>query len=715
VDTAAREAAATGAVPIEHMRRLFRSRSVAVVGAKDSSTMAVGVLEAMARIGADGPVHPVHRSGGTALGRPAARSCQEIGEPVDLALVVVPAEATADVIADVGAAGIPGAVVFSSGWAESGADGRARQDQLAADARRLGITVVGPNCLGFANFIRPACGWVSSVPKSLRTGPVAVLSQSGGMGNAAVDLATEYGVGLSHVITTGNEAMLSTTDVLGYLVEDDDTAVIAVFAEQIRNARRFAAIADRARRLGKAIVVLKAGRSEISARNAISHTGSLVGNDRVIDAAFAQYGVIRVDSLEELILTSGLIARTGPLSAPGVAVISISGGSCDIVADQAERIGLPLPSFDGEAAAAIRQIVPSFATVQNPLDLTGGSRGDEFARVLQVADKLDAVGAVAVLTNVPPYPSGKDATLDRLLGTVADGVASIAKPAVLLSQTVAHLNGYGRAAVARAGVPVSLPGLHLGTQALANLSRWSSHLLAAPRPADPPAIDLSVASLGAGVLSEWESRRLLTPAGVPFVAAELAHSEQDAVDAAVRIGCPVAVKLVSPDVPHKSDVGAVRLGVDGIAEVRAAYRAVLAATPAAARVEGVLVAPMRLGGLELLIGVDRDPDWGPVLVVGLGGLWVEVLGDTATRVLPVSEAEVEGMLAELQGAALLRGARGQRPADIAAVVAAVAAVASAAYALGDRLATLEVNPLRVDGAAVEALDALVVLRSATSE
>ncbi|WP_238017614.1 acetate--CoA ligase family protein [Dactylosporangium sp. AC04546] len=698
---------------IEDMRRLFRSRSIAVIGAKDSSTMAGGVIEAISRIGADGPIYPVHRSGGVVFGRPAARSCQEIGEPVDLALVIVPAAATAEVIADAGAAGIAGAVVFSSGWAESGADGRKRQDQLVADARRCGVTVIGPNCLGFANFARRSCGWVSSLPVSLSVGPVAVLSQSGGVGNAAVDLADEFGIGLSHVITTGNEAMLSTTDALAYLVEDDDTTVIAVFAEQIRNARRFRDIAGRARDAGKAIVFLKAGSSEISARNALSHTGSLVGNDRVIDAAFAQYGVIRVDSLEDLILTSGLIARTGPLRAPGVAVISISGGSCDIVADQAERTRLPLPPFDGDAAAEIRQIVPSFATVQNPLDLTGGSRGDEFKRVLNVTDHVDEVGVIAVLTNVPPYPSCKDPTFDRLLGTISDGLTSVSTPAVLLSQTVAHLNAYGRAAVARAGISLSLPGLHLGTQALAHLSWWSRHRLSASEEGTPVRADGRAEGLPSGVLSEWQSRRLLTSAGVPFVPAVLVHSVEEAVTAAGRMGGPVVLKLVSPDLPHKSDAGAVRLDVEGPAEVRQAYVAVQDAGSAACpglRVDGVMVSPMRRTGLELLVGVQRDDEWGLVLVVGLGGVWVEILGDTAMRMLPVSRAGIERMLGELQGAALLRGARGRRPVEIDSLVDAVAAVAAAAQSLGDRLDSLEVNPLLVDGGDVEALDALLVLR-----
>ena len=677
------------------LRRLLSPRSVAIVGAKDASSTSAGIVEAMERIGFTGELHPVNRSGHIVHGRPAARSCRDIGAPVDVAVVLTPSGAVSEVLEDVGAAGIPGAVVLSSGWAESGPDGRARQDALVAQARSLGITLVGPNCLGYANFAHRTGAWIPSVPPDLVRGSVAIVSQSGGIGNALVDLAHELGVGLSYAITTGNEAMVSTTDAVGYLVDDEDTSVVAVFTEAIRDPPRFLADAARARELGKAIVILKAGSSELAARNAVSHTGSLVGDDRIVDAALRQSGVIRVQSLEELVVTSAVVAHTGALSAPGIGVVSISGGSCDIVADEAGRVGLPLPELTDEAAIALRGVLPGFATVQNPLDITGAALQDEFAQVLGIVEKQDDVGAIAVLVNVPSYPSVKGPTIEHLLATVSEGIASIAKPAVVLSQTFGHFNADGRSAVARAGIPLCLPGLLLGTTALRNLSWWSRSL---GTPADPigggaTSTRTTLPPSVSGTVSEWTARAVLTGCGAPCVPAELVQSADDAVAAWVRFGGPVALKLVSPAIAHKSDIGAVRLGLDRDGDVRHAYAAVRESVAADVAVEGVLVAPMRSGGIELLVGVTRDNEWGGVLVVGLGGIWVEALGDTATRVLPVTESDVEAMLRELAGARLLDGLRGAPPVDWSGLVAAVLAIADAAQAVGDRLVTLEVNPL----------------------
>ncbi len=533
------------------------------------------------------------------------------------------------------------------------------------------------------------------------------------MGDALAEMARELGVGISHLITTGNEAMVSTTDALHYLIEDDATRAIAMFTESVKDPELFVQTAQRARELGKAIVALKAGTSVLAARNALSHTGSLVGDDRVIDTAFRQYGVIRAHSLEEVLTTAATIAHTGPLSAPGVAVVSISGGSCDIVADDAERVGLALPQLSEAAQAKIRAMLPAFASVQNPLDITGGAAGDDtFERVLEVVDHEDEFGAVAALCNVPVFESAVTPTVANMLGAIGRGLRSSRKPGVLLSQTFAHLNSVGKAAVERGGVPLCLPGLALGTQALGHLSSWSRWLERSPRLHGAPTPLAVPSDQATGSLSEWQARALLEHAGVPFVPAELVSSADEAVKAAASFGTPVAIKLVSPDVLHKSDFGAVRLGVEGEEAVREGYDAVVAAGLDAGpdvRIEGVLVAPMRSGGQELLVGVTVDRNWGAMLVVGLGGVFVEVLRDTAMRLLPVGTEDVEEMLDELAGAPLLHGARGTPPVAMAPLVDAILAVAEAGLGLGDRLDSLEINPLLAAADTVEALDALVVL------
>jgi acyl-CoA synthetase (NDP forming) len=696
------------------LRRILTPRSVVIVGARDSSPSSFGVVEALGRVGFAGRIFAVNRSATPAHGLPTVTTCAAIGEPVDAAVLLVPAGAVFDVLDDVAAAGIGTAVVFSSGWGEAGPDGAAEQRALATRARQLGVMLVGPNCLGFMNVAARAGAWIASVPPNITPGPVAIVSQSGGMGNALADLAAEYGIGLSHIVTTGNEAMLSTTDVVEYLVEDELTRSVAIFTEAIAEPARFMAAAARARELGKAIVILKAGSSEIAARNAVSHTGSLVGDDRVVDAALRQAGAIRVRSLEELVVTAAVIAHAGMLRTPGVAVVSMSGGSVDVIADEAARLGLELPQFDDSSVREIRAVLPDYAAVRNPLDLTGGSLGNELERVLKIVDRQDDFGVVAVLCNVPAYDSCKTATINSLINTVGAGLESITMPGFVLSQSVAHLNEAGRASTAAAGV-VGLPGLALGIAALASLSKWSAR-----RPAPRPGATPATSGQGArqrGALSEWSARQLLEPLGVPFVPAVLAGSADDAAAAAGGYDGPVAVKLVSPDVQHKSDVGGIRLGVEGAANVRRAFEDVIASAVARAggpRVEGVQISPMRRGGVELLVGVMRDPQWGLVLAVGLGGVFVEALADVALRLLPVSAADVGEMLGELRGAKVLHGARGEPAVDRAALVDAIRAIADAAWQLGHELACIEVNPLRADHHGAEALDALVVFREVPS-
>lgn len=698
------------------LARLLTPGNVAIVGAKDSSPSSYGVIEGLRRVGFTGRIFAVNRSATPAHGLAAVASCTAIGEPVDAAVLLVPAPAVGDVLEDVAAAGITTAVVLSGGWAEVDAAGAARQRALASRARELGLTVIGPNCLGYMNFGARTGAWIASVPPNVRSGPVAIVSQSGGIGNALVDLAAEFDVGLSCAVTTGNEAMVTTTDVLEHLVEDEQTSTIAVFAEAIAEPSRFLAAAWRARELGKAIVILKAGRSAIAARNAMSHTGSMVGDDRVVDAALRQYGAVRVRSLEELIVTVGVIAQAGPLRTAGIAVISASGGSVDIVADEADRLGLELPQLDEPVAAEIRAVLPGFSAVHNPLDMTGGALGDEFEKVIAIVARQDSFGAVAVLANVPGYESCKVPTINGLLATIGRGLRSTALPGFLLSQSIAHLNETGREAARSAGI-TGLPGLSLGIAALAHLARWSRWLnQRAGRSVPPrmPSASLQLPGRG-GPVSEWAARELLEATGVPFTPAALAGSPAEAAQHAARFGCPVAVKLVSPDVPHKSDIGAVRLGVHGTADVRQAFVDVIAAGRAAGatiRIEGVQISPMRRGGVEMLVGVTREAQWGLALAVGMGGVLTEVVADIAVRLLPVTDQDIEEMLAELRGSAVLDGPRGESAVDRAALVRAIRQIADAACRLGDGLESLEVNPLWADQSGAEALDVLLQFRAA---
>lgn len=698
------------------LRQVLTPRRIAVIGAKDGKGHFLGsgaVVQALERLGYDGQLHLVARSGAPAFGQPTLTRAADIEHPVDHAAVAIPASYIPGLLPDLAAAGITALTTLASGFAETGRGGAARQAELATAAARAGITLIGPNCLGFVNFVERTGVWFSGLP-SIQPGPVAIVSQSGGVGDALMEYASNLGIGLSYLITTGNELHVTVTDALGFLVEDPATKAIAVFAEALRKPAEFRRITARAAELGKAIVMLKAGASEGAARNAISHTGSLVGDDTVITAVLRQAGVVRVRSLEELITTAHLIAATGPVRAGGVGVVSLSGGSCSIVADAAAAAQLALPELAPATATALHAVLSDFAAVQNPLDVTGAADERTFENVLQIVARQPDIAMLAVLCNVPTHESGATENVADRLESIGRGMRHAGQPAVLLSQTDAHLHPFGRDAVRRSGIPVALPGLQLGTAALERLLWWSGQRRRPVQPG-PPA-----AARGSGArqaLSEWESRQLLQAYGVPFVPAELVTTRDAAQAAGARYPGPLAVKVVSPDLPHKSEAGGVVLGVQGLAGAGEAFDAVTSAGSrvAGARIHGAIVSPLRPGGTELIVGVTRDEQWGLMLLVGLGGVFVEVYADTAQRALPASPEDIRQMLGELRGRTLLDGHRGRPGANLEALVRVICAVATAAEAMGDQLESLEINPLLADGDTVEALDALAVLREAQPE
>jgi acyl-CoA synthetase (NDP forming) len=576
---------------------------------------------------------------------------------------------------------------------------------------------------------------VCSVPGLPREpGPVALLSQSGASSAAMLDFAAMAGVGLSYLVTLGNEAMITAGHVLDFLVDDPGTRAVAIFMETVRDPAVFRRAARRAAAAGKAIVVLKAGSSALSARTAAAHTGALVGDDKVIDAVFADLGVIRVDSIEDMLITAGAAAALGRLRRPGIGIVSISGGACDIVADRADELGAELPELAEPTRAALAAVMPSYGTVQNPLDVTGAAVIDPslFTSAIAAMSRDPSVGVVGVINSLPWIDDGRPYLGQVFVDAIGAGMRAAACPTAYVSQVMQPVTGYTRAAMERGGVPYAIPGLRQAVVALRNVAWWSEATRALPaEPGGPAAADpvladpvladpvlAAVAAAGGpgetaarrGPWSEAAARRLLAAAGVPVVPAELAASAAGAVKAAAGYGVPVCLKVVSAQVTHKTDIGGVRLGVPpDEASVTAAYTAVTAAAAAVdgAVVEGVLVSPMRDGGTELLVGVVTDPQWGPVLAVALGGVFVEVLRDSVLTPLPVSPRRARQLLGRLRGRAVLEGARGAAPADLDALAAVIARVGDLALALGEDLAALEVNPLRVDGPVIEALDALV--------
>src|SRR6266568_3752627 len=443
----------------ERLTSLFRPRSVALVGASDKSTFSMLAYRNLVEFGFGAHTYLVSRRGVPTHGQPTVTSCAQIGEPVDVAYLMVPQAGLLEALDDAAAAGIRNACVLSSGYAEAGEAGRAAQAALAAHAASLGMVLLGPNHLGFANFTDgvPVCS-IPGLPT--QSGPVALLSQSGASSSAMVDFATMVNVGLSYLVTLGNEAMITAGHVLDFLVDDPGTRAVAVFMETVRDPEAFRRAARRAAAAGKAIVVLKAGRSALAARTAAAHTGALVGDDRVIDAVFADLGVIRVDSIEDMLITAGAAAA--------------------------------LPELAPSTRDALAAIMPEYGTVQNPLDVTGAAVIDPtiFTRSIEVMSADPSIGVIGVVNSIPWIDTGRPYLGQMFVDAIGAGMQAASCPTAYVNQVMQPVTGYTRESMAHGQVPYLIPGLRQAVVALRNVAWWSEATLIPPP--GPPAGPLPV-------------------------------------------------------------------------------------------------------------------------------------------------------------------------------------------------------------------------------
>ena len=689
----------------EELQSFFRPRNIALVGASDKSAWSNMIFSRFAMYGHEGELFAVNRSGASAHGLPGFTSIAAIPGRIDMAYIYVPAAAVADAVRQTAAAGIRNAVVLSSGFAEAGKGGAAMQAELARVADEAGVIMLGPNSLGFANIADNCC--CTSIPtrQPVRRGRLGIVSQSGAVANELGKFAHAQGIGLSFTGATGNEAQLGVADLVEYLVDDPGTGAIALYVEAINDPPRFAEAAARARLAKKPIVILKLGRSEISQAVGQAHTGSLVGDDKVFDAMCRRYGVIRASSIEELIVTASFLEKVGPINPPRIGMASLSGGACAMYADLAHIHGLDVSPWAAETQDKLRGILPGFAATLNPLDVTGVVIQDLtiWSRAIPALKEDPGMGLV-VASTVVPVVDREVASMGGDLKAIAAGFAAANAKPVMMAMTLQDQSELQRELLKEIGVEAFLPGIEVGVKALANLQRWSENLLGeAPRTVEAT----PAATRPAG---EREVLSYLAGKGVPVIASRLVKTAEEAAEAAVAVGANAVLKIASPDIAHKTEAGGVRLNVSSGEAARVFEEIVQSAKAykAGARIDGVIVSPMREAGVELIVGMARDPDWGPVIVVGLGGIFTEALKDSQVRLLPVSTGDVKAALKDLKGATLLEGFRGAPPADLDKLAAAIVAIGDAALALGPDLAALEVNPLRVHGGEIECLDGLAV-------
>ena len=676
----------------ERLRRALAPASVAVVGASPRPGALSGrFVTGLLRHGFPGRVIPVNPGYAEVAGLPCVPRLGAAGE-VDLAVLAVPRRLVQPCLEECAEAGVAGAVVFASGYAETGADGRADEERLAEIARASGVRVIGPNSPGFMNVTDRCCAIASGVAfrERFEPGPVAIVAQSGGVAGLLAERGQDRGVGLSRVVCPGNEADVTVGEVLGLLADDPATRVAAVYVEGVRDGGRLRAGVEALRAAGKGCVVLKAGATEAAARATAAHTGALASTDAVVDAVLRRHGAIRVRGLDDLLETSAVLAGLGPAGSPAVGLVSTSGGAGVVAIEAAERAGLRLPALAEATRARLRDALPEFASAANPVDMSGMfvERPEIFRQALGAVSGDPGLDACVIVLTVQPPGLAED--LARL---VAEAAADAPVPLVAL-WTAGAMSDPARDLLRRAGVHVAEDP----DRCMRALAARAAAGVAVPEPLPQRRVELP--DLGrarrAGA-TEVEALAVLAAAGLTVAETRHVASPDDLADALAAAGGDGrwAVKASARDLAHKSAVGAVALDVGPEEAPEAHRRVVEAARAAGVTPDGALVQAMAAPGVETIVGARRDPALGPVVLVGLGGTLAESLDDAVVRALPLGSGEAEAMIDDLRGRALLDGRPGGPAADRAALARAIEGMAALADALGPDLEALEVNPLVV--------------------
>jgi acyl-CoA synthetase (NDP forming) len=713
---------------VPDISKLLWPKSVAVVGASnDLKGLRGRILEIMLSHPYAGKIYPVSRSAAEVQGLKAYGSVDELPERVDMAVLIIPAEFIVTELERCGRAGIPAVVIPSSGFAEEGGRGREMQAQIAEIARRYDMAVSGPNTEGFANIAAGLCPTFSpamdknagalSPARALGKGQVSVISQSGGVGFAFFDRARPRNLQFRHIVTTGNEAALEVADVLDYLIDEGGTDVFLLLLEDVKTPATFIRAAEKALRAGKPVIVGKIGQSEPGSRAVASHTAALAGSQAAYHAVFKRYGLIEGRDFDEMLdLATGFLACGDRLPAgKRVAICTSSGGAGVWMTDACAAEGLEVPVLDAETRRAVDVHLPSYGTSQNPIDSTAqGVHKLGYAAFAQMAARSPLIDSVIVVVT-----ARRSAFLEGDLEKLKKLRADSRKPVLMWTYTLPSERSVEIINEAEYPLFTGAPGCARTIRALGDYRRVREAFLQKPAAAmSPHAARDSVRAklLGAqATLGEWQARPLLAAYGIggsDF--GRLAHSAEEAVSAARVIGGPVALKVQSPDIPHKTEAGAVVLNVQPDA-AGAAYARVLASANSfapEAQIDGVLVQPMLAAGREMILGITRDERWGPMLMVGFGGVLVEVLKNVALSPLPLDKDAALELLGSLDAAALLGEHRGRPACDTGALAELMVRLSHFARDHADLIAEIDLNPVIVHarGEGVSLADALIVTR-----
>ncbi|MBO0710464.1 MAG: acetate--CoA ligase family protein [Acetobacteraceae bacterium] len=700
------------------LESFFWPRSIGILGASPDTRRIRGILlNHLRHTGWDGRIVPINPSYQEIDGLRCFPSLEAVGSTLDVVVIAIPAATVNEAVEDCARNGVKNAIIISSGFAEEGGAASTQQEQLAAIAKRTGIRIAGPNCEGYFNAISRASTTFSPTveKKEGEAAPlvspkrIGVAAQSGGIGFSLFNRGAAVGLAYSYVISTGNEADLTVADFIEFMVHDPRTDVVVTFIEAVRDPDRFVRAAAEAQRRGKPIIAIKIGRSEAGRRAAASHTASLSGSHTAYRAVFEKYGLIAADDPDEAMAIAGILLTSPLPRGRRVGVTTASGGGGAWMADVLATAGLQLPTLSPALQGRIREYIPSYGSPQNPVDTTaqGANTGPMQMRTLELLAAADEIDMIVMVTSLA---SETRVSFDK--SRVRPITEAAQKPVSVWTYTVP--SALGRRQVAECGIFLH-SNLHALAAALGKVVRFAERV----RSHDgPPAERATAPALPADlprVLTEHRVKSLLLGSGLPGGSERLAGSAWAAADAAEALGFPVALKIQSPEIPHKTEAGGVRLNLTSREAVASAYEAIVRAAKAhrpGASIEGVLVQRMAPKGVEMVVGMLNDPTFGPIMMVGFGGTTIEVLGDVAHRPAPVTAAEAAAMVRSLKAAPLLAGFRGAPALDITPLTALIARVSDIATDHRERIADMEFNPviLHADGSGLTIADALVTLR-----
>jgi acetate---CoA ligase (ADP-forming) len=700
---------------------LLTPSSVAVIGASpDPHSLRGRIMEVMGCHDVDIPIYPISRSHDEIMGLKAFKAIADTPTRVDLAILIIPAEHIPGALEDCAKAGVKAALILASGFAEDHSEGGEDLQQKVLDIQaRTGMLIAGPNSEGFANMATRLCATFSPavegenmelMPAWSTAGRIAVVAQSGGMGFAFYDRARAKQMRFSHVVTTGNEACLESLDVVDHLITADEADVFLMFMEDVKTPEKLAMVAEKALRAGKPLIVTKIGRSEAGIRAAASHTASLAGSYQAYKAIFERYGVIEGNDTEEMVDIAGAFSHyAGRLPADNrVAIFTGSGGAGGWMADSCAAMGLDVPMLDPETRANIDQHLPSYGTSQNPVDGTAGViRTLGYSRISNMLTASNSIDAVIAITS-----ARNPATLSREPDALEALGRETTKPVLMWSYTLPHPDVVTM--LAKAGLPLFTNMRHC-TRALAAMAGYRRKregflaCPAAPAQATLPAAVKQVLDQFSGTIAEYDAMRLLAAGGIDAVTGVLATSADQAAEAARAAGAPVALKIQSPDITHKSAAGGVALGITGADAARQAYLGIqdrVAKNAPDARILGTLVQPMARPGLEMILGISNNSGFGPMLMAGFGGTAVEAWRDVAFAPAPMSREDARTLLASLKGSALLSTAS----LDIDALLDLMERLSAFAAQAADHVAEVDLNPVLVHrpSEGISIVDALIV-------